>query len=99
MLKSSKLAVVSLFMLATGCSSVSGVVKDSETSTPISSATVTVVRSSTSTTTDAVGHYNLMGAFLPGDTLMVNAPGYNIFTGSLQSSGNQIVDIELVPKK
>lgn len=92
------LIATSLIIIA-GCSSVSGVVRDKETSTPISSATVTVVNRSSSTTTDAVGHYKLMGAFLPGDTLMVNAPGYNIYSGSIQSSQDQIVDIELVPKK
>lgn len=99
-MKTLKVLVATFALLLSGCSTVSGVVRDKQTSTPISSATVTVMRVSSSTTTDAVGHYQLQGAFVPGDTLMVNAPGYNIYTGSLKTSGPQeIIDIDLVPKK
>ncbi|MCD9523930.1 hypothetical protein GLP14_13985 [Photobacterium carnosum] len=88
------------FLFLAGCSSVVGVVRDKTTSTPISSATVTVMRTSSSTTTDAIGHYNLSGMFIPGDTMMVNAPGYNIYTGTLtKGSGQEIIDIDLVSKK
>lgn len=86
-------------LLLSACSSVSGVVRDKETLTPISSATVTVTRNDTSTTTNAVGHYRLSGTFFRGDTLMINAPGYNIYTGTLQSAHDEIMDIELTPKK
>ena len=80
-------------------SSVQGVVRDKETSTPISSATVTVVRTSNSTLTDAVGYYNLTGMFIPGDTLMINAPSYNIYTGTLKNGSREFIDIDLVPKQ
>jgi len=80
-------------------SSVQGVVRDKETSTPISAATVTVVRTSNSTLTDAVGYYNLTGMFIPGDTLMINAPSYNIYTGTLKNGSREFIDIDLVPKQ
>jgi hypothetical protein len=56
-----------------------------------------VTRTQNSTVTDAVGHYLLTGMFIPGGTLMINAPSYNISTQTLKSSQNYI-DIELVPK-
>ncbi|PSW05649.1 carboxypeptidase regulatory-like domain-containing protein [Photobacterium lipolyticum] len=89
-----------VLIVLTGCSSVIGVVRDKNTSTPISSATVTVMRTSTTTTTDAVGHYKLAGMFIPGDTMMINAPGYNIYTGTLRNgAGQEFIDVDLVPKK
>jgi uncharacterized protein YceK len=92
-----KIVIGIVLTVLTGCSSVQGVVKDRETSSPISSATVMVTRTQNSTVTDAVGHYSLTGMFIPGDTLMINAPSYNISTQTLKSSQNYI-DIELVPK-
>jgi hypothetical protein len=89
------LASFLLISILAGCASVTGVVRDKPTGTPISSATINVNRSST--TTDAVGHYKLMGSFVRGDTLMVNAPGYNMYTHTLRDF-NEIVDIELTPK-
>ncbi|WP_075767165.1 carboxypeptidase regulatory-like domain-containing protein [Photobacterium proteolyticum] len=92
------LAAITLVVLS-GCSSVVGVVRDKNTSTPVSSATVTVIRTSTTTTTDAVGHYMLSGMFISGDTIMINAPGYNIYTGTLKSgAGKEFIDVDLVPK-
>ncbi len=88
-----------ILMILTGCSSVQGVVRDKETYTPVPSATVTVIRTSNSTVTDAVGHYNLSGMFIPGDTLMINAPGYNIYTGTLKNGSREFIDVDLVPKK
>ncbi|WP_372713585.1 carboxypeptidase regulatory-like domain-containing protein [Ilyobacter sp.] len=88
-----------ILTVLTGCSSVQGVVRDKETSTTISAATVTVVRTSNSTLTDAVGHYNLSGLFIPGDTLMINAPSYNIYTGTLKNATREFIDVDLVPKK
>ena len=35
---------------------------------------------------------------MPGDTVMINAPGYNIYTRTVKST-NEIVDIELIEKK
>lgn len=78
------------------CSSMQGVVRDKETGTPIPSAHVKVNRDST--TTDALGHYRVTGAFIPGDTMMVNAPGYNIYTRTVKST-NEIVDVDLIEKK
>ena len=84
--------------ILTGCSSVQGVVRDKKTSSPVSSAIVTVPRTSSSVMTDAIGHYNLRGMFIPGDTLMINAPGYNIYTGTLKNPTREFIDVDLVPK-
>ncbi len=93
--------IAALFLVAilSGCSTVTGVVRDKPTGTPISSATINVGKSST--TSDAVGHYELVGSFLPGDTLIINAPGYNMYTRTLKGSAGtkNFEDIELTPKK
>jgi len=94
-----KIAIGIALTILTGCSSVQGVVRDRETSSPISAATVTVVRTQSSALTDAVGHYDLMGMFIPGDTLMINAPSYNISTQTLKNSSKNYIDVELVPRK
>lgn len=92
-----KALVVSVAMfLLTACTSMQGVVRDKETGTPISSALVQVKQYDGST--DALGRYKVTGAFVPGDTMMVNAPGYNIYTRSVKSA-KEIVDIELTRKK
>lgn len=72
-----------------------GVVRDKETGTPIPSAHVAINRDSAMT--DALGSYRIMGAFVPGDTVLVNAPGYNIYTRTVQST-HEIVDIDLSKK-
>lgn len=90
------LALTALCLLISACSNMQGVVRDKETGTPIPSAHVKVNRDSA--TTDALGHYRLTGAFMPGDTVMINAPGYNIYTRTVKST-NEIVDIELIEKK
>lgn len=95
MLKQISLGII--LLLVTGCYTVRGVVKDKTTSSPIPSAVVTNTRLNVSSTTNAVGQYKLYGLFLPGDVIMVNAPGYNITTQT-QTSPSQIVDIELQPK-
>jgi hypothetical protein len=90
-----KILVALSFLALSACSSVEGVIRDKSTGTPIPSANITIKRSST--ITDAYGHYKLVGPFIPGDTVMVNAPGYNIFTRSITST-KEIVDIDLSPK-
>jgi len=88
-----KIIVTSLLALfLSACSSIQGVVRDKESGTPIPSAHIKINRSTT--TTDAIGHYKVVGAFVPGDTMMVNAPGYNIYTQSVKSI-TEVVDIEL----
>ncbi len=78
----------------TGCTTVSGVVRDKPTGNPISSATVTI--NNVSGVTNAMGAYTLSGPFVPQNTMMINAPGYHIYTKSL---GRETVhDIELTPR-
>ena len=77
-----------------GCSTVQGVVRNKYTGTPVAAAVVTVDKSSTST--NGFGHYYMQGSFLPGDTMMVNASCYDIYTGSITST-SEIKDINLTP--
>jgi len=88
------IALLTIFLSA--CSNLQGVVRDKETGTPIPSAYVKVNRDSG--VTDALGHYKVVGAFIPGDTMMVNAPGYNIYTQTIKST-NEIIDVDLTKKK
>ncbi|MGN5152611.1 hypothetical protein ACTG23_22790 [Aeromonas enteropelogenes] len=90
------LVVSTIATFLSACSSLQGVVRDKETGTPVPSALIKVREATGST--DAMGHYRVMGSFLPGDTLMINAPGYNIYTQSIMSA-NDIVDIELTKQK
>jgi predicted small secreted protein len=78
-----------------GCSTVQGVVRDRYSGSPIAAAVVTV--DNTTASTNGMGHYSLQGSFLPGDTMMVNAPCYNIYTGTITST-NEIKDVNLTPK-
>ena len=86
--------MAALFLSA--CSSMQGVIRDKETGTPVPSAHIKINRDSA--TTDALGHYQITGSFIPGDTMMVNAPGYNIYTKTVKTT-NDIVDIDLSKKK
>lgn len=88
------LGVVSLMAFLSGCSTVTGVVRDKPTGNPISSATVTI--GSSSSVTNAMGAYSLSGPFVPQNVMMINAPGYNIYTTSL--GNDRVKDIELVPR-
>lgn len=90
------LAVSVAVLLLSACTSMQGVVRDKETGTPVASALVQIEQYDGST--DALGRYKVTGAFVPGDTMMVNAPGYNIYTRSVKSA-TEIVDVELTKKK
>lgn len=90
-----KTSIILIALLLSGCASVKGVVRDKSTGTPIPSAHVTV--KAYSAITNAVGYYNVTGSFLPGDTMMVNAPGYNIYTRTIKST-TEIVDVDLSAK-
>lgn len=86
---------VALSAFLTGCSGtlIQGVVRDKPTGNPISSATVTVGEATTNT--DAMGSYHL-DVSDPTKAMIVNAPGYYIFTKTVGT--DTIHDIELVPR-
>jgi len=86
------IAISALAVFLSACSNLQGVVRDKDTGTPVPSAYIKV-RQATGTS-DAMGAYKVTGSFVPGDTLMVNAPGYNIYTQSVKST-NEIIDVEL----
>lgn len=87
---------VLLLTLLGGCSSIpiQGVVRDKPTGNPISSASITVGEDSTST--DAMGSYHLDISDI-NQTMIVNAPGYYIYTKTVGQE--TINDIDLVPRK
>lgn len=89
------IALASLIALS-ACTTIQGTVRDKATGEPISSANVTVDR--TSTTTNAFGSFRMSGSFIPGSTMFINAPGYNIYTRSIKSV-HEIVDIDLTRKQ
>ncbi|NOQ93404.1 MAG: hypothetical protein GQ547_02080 [Methylophaga sp.] len=88
--------MIAIPLILSACSNIQGVVRDRGTGTPIPSALVQINKDSAST--DALGHYQILGSFLPGDTMMINAPGYNIYTKTVKST-NEIVDIDLSKKQ
>ena len=90
-----KISLLITALILSGCSSLQGVVRDKSTGTPIPSAHVTVKQYSA--ITNAIGHYEVRGAFIPGDTIMINAPGYNIYTQTVKST-REIVDVDLTSK-
>ncbi len=89
------LMVLPVVVFIGGCTTVSGVVRDKPTGSPISSASVTI--DNVSTTTNAMGAYSISGPYIPQHVIFVNAPGYNIYTKSV--GNQQIHDIELTPRK
>jgi hypothetical protein len=91
--KNSVFAAIAVILSVTGCSSMQGVVRDKPTGSPISSATVTI--GSASTTTDAMGVYHISSPD-SGETMIINAPGYNIYTKTIDDE--KILDIDLVPR-
>lgn len=91
-----------LLLAVVGCGTVvRGVIRDKPTGNPIGSASVAA--DDKSATTNAFGVYVLEGVDLkPSTVLMVNAPGYFLFSASVNrttNDGEEIVrDVELVPK-
>ena len=88
--------VIALMFATAGCSSIpiKGVVRDKPTGNPISSATVTIGEETTAT--DAMGSYHLEISDTT-DAMVVNAPGYYIYTKTIGEE--TIHDIDLVPRK
>lgn len=85
----------------TGCSTtIRGVVRDKPTGNPLSSASVAV--GERNATTNAGGVYELRARVKPASILMVNAPGYFIYSASVAKRGDEggeiVRDIELVPR-
>lgn len=91
-----------LLLAAVGCGTVvRGVIRDKPTGNPIGSASVSA--DDRSATTNAFGVYVLEGVDLkPSTVLMINAPGYFLYSASVnrtRNDGDEIVrDVELVPK-
>jgi hypothetical protein len=90
-----------LGLLLAGCSTtIHGVVRDKPTGNPLSSASVSV--GERNAVTNAGGAYVLSVPVKPSSVLMVNAPGYFMYSASVakhRDEGGDIVrDVELVPR-
>ena len=94
-------AASSLALLVAGCSTtIHGVVRDKPTGSPVASASVGVGKNNART--NEIGAYELTCDVEPDAELIVNAPGYFLYTesvGKRESEGRDLVrDVELVPK-
>lgn len=89
------LEICTVLLAVTGCGQVvQGVVRDKPTGNPIASATVTI--GDDSTTTNGMGIYKLNTSAEPASTIVVNTPGYFMYS---ESVGDKLIhDIELVPR-
>lgn len=90
-----------LLALAGACgTTVRGVIRDKPTGNPLSAASVAI--GDCSATTNAIGAYELRCDVEPKSILLVNAPGYFMYSASVARSkgdGDELVrDVELVPR-
>lgn len=90
-----------LLALAGACgTTIRGVVRDKPTGNPLSAASVAV--GDCSATTNAIGAYELRCDVEPKSILLVNAPGYFMYSASVARSkgdGDELIrDVELVPR-
>ena len=92
-----KMMLLGLALWLTGCSSVQGVVRDKTTGSPVPSAVVTI--GNRSGTSNATGYYRVSTLGTPGQTVLVDAPGYNIYSETIKPDSPDIIDIELTPKQ
>lgn len=95
------LAALLLAAAAAGCgTTIRGVIRDKPTGNPLPSVMVTVGKDNA--TTNAMGVYELRtDEVTPASVLVVNAPGYFMFTESVwrRDEGREVVrDVELVPR-
>ena len=84
-----------------GCSTtITGVVRDKPTGNPLSAASVSI--GNQSAMTNATGAYELHVRVKPSTQLLVNAPGYFLYTASVaprHDEGSALArDVELVPR-
>ena len=90
-----------VLLAAVGCGTViHGVVRDKPTGNPISSASVSIQNQNA--TTNAVGVFKLSADLEPSSVLVVNAPGYFMYSASVAKRGDEgdeiVRDVELVPR-
>ena len=86
---------------AAGCSTtLHGVIRDKPTGNPLSS--VSVALGERSATTNALGVYELRARVKPSSAILVNAPGYFLYSASVakrsDEGGDIARDVELVPR-
>ena len=96
-----RFAAGALVLVVPGCSTtIHGVVRDKPTGSPVASASVGVGKSSART--NEIGAYKLTCDVEPDSELIVNAPGYFLFTQSVGKRGSEgsdlVRDVALVPK-
>lgn len=95
------LAAGAILAASLGCSTtVRGVIRDKPTGNPLASATVQVGESTA--TTNGFGAYVLDARVKPSSLLIINAPGYFMYSASVakrnDEGGDLIRDVELAPR-
>ncbi|MCI4626426.1 MAG: carboxypeptidase regulatory-like domain-containing protein [Candidatus Magnetoovum sp. WYHC-5] len=84
-----------LMLAAQNALTVTGVVVDEETNTPIAGAKVSIASKETYTTTDLQGKYTLSGIELTDFTIRASAQGYNTKTYDLSTAGTGTVSVNI----
>jgi len=101
LMKSVQVLLAFAALAATGCTTtIHGVIRDKPTGNPLSSVQVAV--GDTNAMTNAMGAYVLKAEVKPSSTILVNAPGYFMYSASVakhRDEGGEISrDVELVPR-
>lgn len=97
----SRVLLLPALLAAAGCSTtVRGVIRDKPTGNPLSSASISI--GDRSATTNAVGAYEVRAKVKPASILLINAPGYFMYSASVAKRGDEggelVRDVELVPR-
>lgn len=95
------LTLCALVAAGLGCSTtIHGVVRDKPTGNPLSSASVSVGENSA--VTNAFGAYEVKARVKPSSLLLINAPGYFMYSASVGKRGDEgsdlVRDVELAPR-
>jgi hypothetical protein len=95
------LAVSLLAAAGLGCgTTIHGVVRDKPTGNPLASATISIGKDNA--TTNAFGAYEIKTDVEPSSLLLINAPGYFMYSASVGKHGDEggdlVRDVELVPR-
>lgn len=71
--------------------------RDKTTGSPISSPVITI--GNESGTSNATGDFRISTSADPGDAVLVNVPGYKLYSETLKPDSPDVNDIELIPKE
>lgn len=91
---------LALLTISACSTTIHGVVRDKPTGNPLSSASVSIGEANA--VTNAAGAFTIKARVKPATTLMINAPGYFLYSASVAKRGDEggelVRDVELVPR-